>query len=316
VTAIHTYREVSVTEDLNHSRGRKAPQVRQAAVIAVARSLINGKPQYAAAVAEFRRMEGGSMAAQVVSHQSQFLQRQWEHFTTFFNLDDNPRPGRPLFISHEDAMAASELLKQGKLFKRHTKGHILEFITYYTTVGEAIRLCPGIKAIVDKYNCSAHQLYAAMKRDDSDLCRRSITFKTPFDDAEMNARKAYCLREFTALGAEAFWWPKLLERRVFIDEMRISFSSMSGKHVKLYMSKHDARMHDVVRVPVVTGEEDLRVHIIMAVSSHPRYASRNGLVYWEFTTGTDYIRRHKNIEGQTIYDAFQYQVGAILCQKM
>lgn len=51
------------------------------------------------------------------------------------------------------------------------------------------------------------------------------------------------------------------------------------------------------------------IHVFICVSLHPAFANRNGLVYFEFTTGTTNIRRLWNTMRQTADEALQYQVG-------
>ena len=54
---------------------------------------------------------------------------------------------------------------------------------------------------------------------------------------------------------------------------------------------------------------DVKVRFWLGVSSHPTFAATNGLVFWDFTTGTTDIKRLYNTMGQEDGDAYEYKVG-------
>lgn len=59
--------------------------------------------------------------------------------------------------------------------------------------------------------------------------------------------------------------------------------------------------------------EDITVRWICAVSAHPAFADKGGLVYFEFTTGTDDIKRKVNtkLDGNFVEHKFKYTVSLL-----
>jgi hypothetical protein len=288
---------------------RHTNDTRQLAVIACAKAWQAGQVSWAAAARIYAELprEHHPDAAEEVS--TPVLQRAWQNFLQHSNLKDAPRPGRPVIISKEDALAASELLKKGKSLVRHIRGGISEYVVYFTTVNEAIRLVPDLKAIMDKYNVSPHQLYLAMKREDPYLERRTVVLRPGFTQQQMLGRQVWCRDVVVEMGdtvpEQKAWWQDVVQ----MDEGKFTYTTKSKQHVRVYHDSREPLLCDFVRLPEVQGEQELSVHFVICVTPHPAFVETNGLVYLEFTTGTDYIKRLHNTMGQTEYEAFEYMVS-------
>lgn len=239
------------------------------------------------------------------------IQRSWEHFLEYGDLEDDPRPGRPVLISKDDALTASAAIKAGREFKRTHQGHTITLISYYTTVRQASVESKVVKGIMDKYHCTPHQLYSAMMREDEDLGRRSFALKYRLTDKEKAERKNWCKRLLDEWNLALALLNAILARIVQCDEGRWTYSIYTHSRVQAYVSLHNLPLHDYVTLPTIQGDEEQTVHFFVCVSAHPKFANKNGLVYYELTTGTTNIRRWHNTEGQTDDEAFCYQVGTV-----
>ena len=64
--------------------------------------------------------------------------------------------------------------------------------------------------------------------------------------------------------------------------------------------------------------QTIAVRWICAVTAHPAFADKGGLVYFEFTTGTTEINRrvNKRRDGSQAVGNWKYQVGALPVQNL
>lgn len=295
----------------HHGHNRHTNATRTACIIAVAKVYDGGQPDYGRAAQEYASLPKELGHDQLPRDSKPVLKRAWEAFREHGDLKDKPRPGRPTKISKEHALEASELLKAGRTLVHKHKGQTMNLIVYFTTVAEAIRVVPRLKEIVDHYQVTPHQLYEAMKREDKDLERRSIVTKPAFDEAHIKKRNAWCHEAVVKLGKTVAEKMAALDPYVQCDEGRVTYS-VKGKYTqKIYIDKRTTLLHDFVELPKIAGQEEATVHFVICVSPHPAFASSNGLVYWEFTTGTTNIRRRINTLGQTSEEAFEYMVGEL-----
>lgn len=237
------------------------------------------------------------------------MQSTFKHWYESGSLQDLPRSGRPTVIPAEVALEAAALVKQGEWVSVVKQGREIRKKVYYTSIHHAVLKLDRLGEIMEKYGVDCKGLLHAMHKHDPDLTRRSIYFKYEFPPELLRARVMSTTELLASLpppGAERKVW---LDRLVWIDEGGIMLSDYSKKSVKVWCSKHDLHRNDVVHLPHVKDQDDCKVHFILAVCSHPRFTRTNGLVYWEYTTGTTNIRRRHNKEGQTVGEAFGYQVG-------
>lgn len=294
-------------QHVGHNRHTR--DTRQVGVIACAKVWEAGQVRWADAARVYEQLPKDQHPDAADKVSTAVLKRTWLHFLQWGDVGDAPRPGRPVLISRQDALAASELLKKGKSLIKHVDGGTIQYIVYFTTVNEAIRLLPQLKDIIDKYDVSAHQLYHAMKREDPYLERRSVVLRPAFTEQQKQGRISWCLDTLAQMGETTAEQAGFLARVVQVDEGKVSYTTKSKAHVRVYHDSREPMLHDYVCLPEVEGEEELSVHFVICVSPHPGFASTNGLVYFEFTTGTDYIRRLHNTKGQTADEAFEYMVS-------
>jgi len=292
-----------------HNRHTQA--TRAACVVACARALEGDTVDYGRAKQEYNKVRKELHGDKLGSKIKTILQKRWQRFLEEGDLEDAHRSGRPPKISDEDARTASEALKAGKTYTRKQKGLEIKLITYYTSVRQATRESEAIRAVVEKYQCTAKQLYAAMKRVDPNLTMRSFAFKLTLTDKQMKDRVSFCKRMLREWALPLSELRVILHRIVQCDEGRWTYSVYSHEHQKAYIDKRTTLLHDYVLLQKICGEAQATVHFFICVSAHPAFARVNGLVYYEFTTGTTSIRRMFNIEGQTAEEAFVYQVGRL-----
>jgi hypothetical protein len=224
------------------------------------------------------------------------MRRAWGHFLKEGDLKDGARPGAPHVIPVELALECSEALKAGRQIVKHHKGTAYTLVTYFTQVREAIALVPLLKETMDKYDVDAHDLYLAMKRADPYLTRRAIFLKPAFTDAQLADRADWCGRLVAEWQLPLAELRGILARFVQCDEGRWTYTVKTRGSKKVFIDKRTNLAHDYVTLPKINGDVEATVHWFMCVSPHPKFKHLNGLVYWEWTTGTTNIRRRHNTD--------------------
>lgn len=308
---VTTRRAPAKKEPVHAGHNRHTPNTRRACVIACAQAYSDSKVDYARASKAYKRLHKELGADKLPKDDKPVLQGRWDRFMKHGDLEDNERSGRPVKISAEDAMKASNAIKAGRQFTRKCKGKTITLISYYTTVRQATVESKAVKEVMQKYGCTPHQLYSAMVREDPNLARRSFALKYRLSPQEKAARKSFCqqlLREWNLAHALL---NAILARIVQCDEGRWTYSIYTHQHVQAYVDKEHPPLRDYVTLPKIKGEKEQTVHFFVCVSAHPKFARYNGLVYYELTTGTTRIKRWFNTKGQDDDEGFCYQVGTV-----
>lgn len=270
---------------------------------------------WTAAHRELRSINGGDCWKSLGDHWKSFLESVWEHWYDLGTLEDLHRSGRPTNIPKEVAREAAALVKEGEWVTVVKRGASIKKKVYYTSINHAVSKLERLQQIMQQYNIDCRGLLHAMHKHDPDLTQRSIYFKYEFPPELLQARvmsTAELLRNLPPEGAERRMW---LDRLIWIDEGGIMLSDYAKKSIKVWCSKHDFNRDDVVHLPHVKDQDDCKVHFILAVTSHPSFTRKNGLVYWEYTTGTTNIRRRHNTLGVDNGEAFGYQVSRCVIAK-
>lgn len=309
---LHLCRPDDLEQPPQHSHGRKDMPTRRAGVIAVASTYADGNVDYHAAVRRLKDIDGGiHYKALSADHRLEFLQTHWQHFWEHGDLRDDPRTGRPVIISDEDAVAASELLKDGQKVTRNIKGDSIDLITGFATMLDALEAEPELRAIADKYDATAEQLYAAVHRVDPHLCQRSMVFKPAFTSAEKSRRMRHGSDMLERAGSTEAEQRGALDPIIWGDEFSCCVGGLKHKSVKVYADDRVAYRHDYVSVTGLRKHKAQKVRVFLAVSSHPAFYHTNGLVFWDFTTSTTNIHRHYNTMGQEEDEPYIYMVGVL-----
>jgi hypothetical protein len=268
-----------------------------------------GEPDYQAAAQVYKPLPKDLPRDNLGNNATTTLKTHWEEFKQCGDLKDKHRSGRPKNISDKDALEASELVKAGRSLIRKTKAGPLEIIVFFTTVRQAVAALPELKAIMDRNDTDPKKLYQAMKRADPYLTRRTLFMKPAFTPEELLSRQRFAkklLREMDLMqGLRVQFWYRVVQ----CDEGRWTYSTKQGLSRKVLLDKRTTLLHDYITCDKIKGEEEATVHFFMCVSPHPKFDDRNGLVWWEITTGTSNIRRLRNTRDQTVYEAFGYMVS-------
>lgn len=238
------------------------------------------------------------------------LRRVWDPFFQHGLLGDAPRSGREPVFSREDGLKVSSKLKGGKPGYMIMGGQKVPRLVYYTSMAQAIREDPELQELQHKYKCTAAQMLAAAKHHDPDLVRRTVTYHPDFTAQQLADRSDKAAELLAMLPSDPVSRRHLLDRFMFGDEGSILLSDINLERLKVWCSKANFNLHDIVSLPQMQGQKDCKVRFFIVVSSHPKFAEHGGVVYWEFTSGTDNIKRMHNTMGQTNYEAYGYTVGA------
>lgn len=283
--------------------------VRLYAVAAVLATLTSShEPDFSKAAATFKSLDGGRAAKQVRSDRKAFCQHWWEHFKEHDDLEDAKRSGRPPLISKQDALAVSAELKKGRWVQGAGKWSGKEVLVGYTSMDDAIQHCPAIKAIQERYNCTAHQLLSAAHHHDPDLGRRRVWAKHQFSDAELATRREFGKQQLAMLLKE----PHYLHLLVFADESSTILHGKSKQSVQVYASKSNCAFSDICYFHD-SAMEPIKAHYFLSVTAHPNFqeGEQAGLVLFDFCQGTDDIHRRHNWlpDGNAKQRDYKYQVS-------
>lgn len=292
-----------------HSKGPKPLPYRIAAVQAVAAAFIDGIIDWDKATAVFKGLDNGSYADGVSGHYKDFLRRNWKHFCKTGRVDDADRSGRPPKLPEQEAKRAADLIKAGKWVWVLPKKNGIKRQVYFRTIPQAIKEVPALQQLVEKYHLTADALRHRMLKADPDLMRHTLTMKYDHDAASMRARQEYCKEMLAAISSGPTERQAFLESLVFCDEATVLLSTTQDKKIHVWASKEDFNKNTVLHMPHVKGYKDCKIHFFIAVSAHPAFSAKNGLVYWEFTTGTTALQRYHNTKDQEPREPFNYQVG-------
>ena len=182
---------------------------------AVLATLIEAKPpDFRQAGKYFATMWGGRAAKLVTSDHKAFCKKWWQTFEKTKDVQDAPRSGRPRKISKADGQQVAENLKQGRWVKAGGTWRGEQVLVGYTSMQDALKHCPIIKHIRDKYDCTGRDLWRAAHDCDPDLGRRRVWAQHKFSDAELAARSEFAEQQLTMLSKV----PNYLDLLVFADE--------------------------------------------------------------------------------------------------
>ena len=297
-----------------HKYARKPMLFRVACIMAIAATLVGDQPDFSKAHARMKQWAEDYNKSHPYeeifnrSHDHEYLKRYWHNFQESGSVCDAPRAGRPRNISKADALRAASLVKQGKWYTQRVGRQDITYIRYYTSIAHAVRECGELADICHRNSVSPEQLLAAMHHFDPTLVRRKIFLKHTFTPTELEQRMTYAQDMLTQMKAN----PDVLQNTIYIDEASIVISDKTKSDVHVWCEAHDLNFTDVCPIPLHKGEK-IVVRWICAVTAHPAFANKGGLVYFEFTTGTTGIDRkvNKKWDGSNLTGQWKYQVGVL-----
>ena len=179
----------------------------------------------------------------------------------------------------------------------------------FRSIPQAIRAVPELAAMCSEHNISSAQLLHAMQRVDPDLKLHTFHFKYAHTEKQLEVRQNYCREKVAWLDPMTAARRVQLERFVWWDEGTVQIGDLEHKTIKAWGSKEGLHSVDVLHLPSVKGQRPCKIHFIIAVSSHPAFHRTNGLVYFEFTTGTTHDKRLWNVYEGDEAGAHKYKVS-------
>jgi len=297
------------TEELKHSKGPKPSQYRIAAVLSAAAARTDAGVDWDQAASNFKSFDKGSYAKGVGVNLRDFLQRWYGNFLDTGNVADTYRSGRPHKLPREEALRAAEIVKRGKWVEVLPKGSGILRLQLFRTIAEAVKESPELQQICAHYTLTADQLRSRIRKADPDLVWATITMKYDHSDRDMDCRKKFCEDMQRAMKADPRGQEAFLQQMVFCDEGSVVLSDREDQSVHVWDSKAEPKHPTVMHMPHRSGHKPCKIHFFIAVSAHPAFADQNGLVYWEFTTGTTALKRHNNKLDEEDGQAYNYQVS-------
>ena len=130
-----------------------------------------------------------------------------------------------------------------------------------------------------------------MERVDPDLVRHTLHFKYAHSAEQLQERQSFCQQTLAALAGMPAEQTVEVDRMVWWDEGSVSLSSVENRAVHVWGSRGALRSFDVLHWPAAHGQADCKIHVGIGVTSHPWFIHCNGLVHFEFTTGTTFMKR-------------------------
>ena len=243
-----------------------------------------------------------------VSGGTWYLRTYWGEFSRTGSVGDLPRAPKPTKVPNAAALRAASLLKQVKWMSIRINGEVFEYLSHYTSIEQACGECAELEKIRVDHDATYAQLLVAMHKADPSLVFRRIFFKHCLTAAEMMERCAFGASMLLQLLNN----PSLLTNTIFLDEASLVISEKARSDVHAWCDKHDLSFTDVCPIKHHTGGP-ITLRWICAVSAHPAFKDKGGLVYFEFTTGTTDIYRRKNtkLDGNTVDHNHTYTVSLL-----
>jgi hypothetical protein len=196
------------------------------------------------------------------------------------------RSKKPTAMPDDEARLAATYLKLGHwvpvVSRNGTSVRLVH--RYYATVAAAVKHCPELRGLRDKYHLTNKKLLYYMKTADPKLLRRRVHIKYGFDKEELAERQ----RRANSLWQKCDHDPSWLDRTYFIDECSIWIDNEMSKGIKVYVDAHDRGFHHVIHYDKLHKNKKIKVRFIAAVNA------THGAAYLEFTTGTTKIQRVHN----------------------
>jgi hypothetical protein len=244
----------------------------------------------------------------ICEHAPKFIQRWFDCFQKYGNVEDAPRAGRPPKVPDAEARVAAEILCAGYPVTINVDGHQVVQQKHYTTLPEAINANPRLSSMLQQYDVTSQQLLNAIHRVAPEVKQHRVSFRHLLTDDE----KAHRWNVAASLRARHLTDSTLLDRMVFIDETTILTHGLKREHIEVWVNTSDTSFKDYTGVPGKPGDP-VKAHVIAAVSAHPVYQAQRGVVYMDFTTGTSDIKRLKNLrqDGSTTTPYYVYTVSVV-----
>ena len=257
----------------------------------------------------FATVYGGAAAKLVHENHKVFLQRWFYKFWDDGTVEDRARSGRPATISAVDAKEAGKLLMAGIWRTVKVKGgggRTEERLFYYTTFAAAVRNCPELKSIMEKYQCSDRLMLAAIHRHCPELVRTRLFSHHEFTDEEEGARFKYGKHMLDIITKD----PSILYLIVFCDESTFVLHGRTKHSVAVYCNKEALPYNDVCYISDLDCDP-IKVHFFLAVTANDHFQP-SGVVLYEVCTGTTNINRtvNKHLDGNTWVGDWEYQVSS------
>lgn len=243
-----------------------------------------------------------------VSRGTWYLNTYWSEFSRTGSVGDLRRAPKSTKVPNADALRAASLLKQGKWESIRINGQVFEYLSHYTSIEQACEECAELEKIRVDNDATYAQLLIAMHKADPSLVSRRIFFKHCLTGDEMLERYAFGADMLRQLVNN----PSLLTHTIFLDEASLVISEKTRSDVHVWCDKHDLSFTDVCPIKHHKGDP-IMLRWICAVTAHPAFKDRGGLVYFEFTTGTTDIHRRKNtkLDGNTVDHSHTYTVSLL-----
>lgn len=172
-------------------------------------------------------------------------------------------------ITPDEAKLASFLLKTGWTEYEKLHGRVYEIHHYFSSLKQALRKSPQLKAIYEKYHVAGEakkrrefmqQLYKYDKL--LRIRRRHIKYAL---SEELMARRQTRAKSLLARAATE---PDFLERIFFVDECAIIFDHEIAKGVHVYCDAHDKGYRFVIPFKKAKPNQQIKVRVLAAVNYH------------------------------------------------
>ena len=213
-----------------------------------------------------------------------FIQRHANKFLTTGSVQDLPRAHRNLKVPDAEVLRCATAFKGG--YTRETAidadGEVPGVRHYFfTSMAEACEQCETLRAVMRKYDCSAHYLLKRMKKLDKNLKRVRLDYKIRLTDKQIASRQAAAAKMLSHHNQD----PEYLQHVCWVDEWHM-WCTARDANLKVWADAHDARVHQVLPTPQLKStEKPICIRCVAVVNAIL------GPIHMEFTTGTTDLKR-------------------------
>lgn len=227
----------------------------------------------AAAVEKTWAEELGAVPPGAVHHCKKWFDRLQETCT----VADGPGRGRKHKLPDAVALEAARLVKAGLEVQPVHGGRALDKRRiWFHTIDEAVRHVPRLGQILDTFEIKVDHLVRRMHEVDKGLHWATLDIKGALSAEHTAARQKYAADLLARIAAD----PTLLDRFVWVDEVKIWLFGGNSKNVHVWCDAHDEGVHLVLPGCGKLGSRPVRVSMYVAVNA------KLGLVGFQYTTPT------------------------------
>lgn len=217
--------------------------------------------------------DGGAIPSGAVKHCKKWFERLKEEGC----VSDHPRRLEWRKLPAAEAVEAAALVKRGILVPvERARGERFTQHVWFHSIDDAVRHVPRLQEILQKFEITPEHLLHRMHEEDRTLHWGKLDMKGILTDEQKFERQRYAANLLALIQAD----PHLLDRFVWLDEVKIWLFNGNAPNVHVWRDAYDEAVHFVVPGCGKVGGKPMRVCMYVAVNA------KVGLVGFQYTHPT------------------------------